>query len=82
MNSQTLKALQQVQVYLEYDPVTNWSAVEYHEQSLLRSVVTSIPEEKLSVGFVLQKARLPNTPSRVQWVKSLIVHRFCGHGFF
>lgn len=58
-----------------YDPETNWSIVIPAEQHLLQTIVSTAPVLELSIGYVLKRARLSQTPSRIQWVKHLIAKR-------
>jgi hypothetical protein len=58
-----------------YDPETNWTIVSATDQYLLQTIVQTAPELELSIGYVLKRARLPQTPSRIQWTKSLIAKR-------
>lgn len=58
-----------------YDPETNWSVVDYHEQRIIRTAVATAPEFKLSIDGVLRATRLPATPSRVQYIRTQMVKR-------
>ena len=59
----------------EYDP-EDWSIVCERERQQLREVVSRMSTRDLSIGRILVAANLPETASREQFVKGLIIERF------
>ena len=61
-------------VFAEYDP-ENWSIVDPHEQDYIYRIVGEMPLNDLCIRNVLRACRLPETPSREQFVRRCIVSR-------
>ena len=61
-------------VFAEYDP-ENWSIVDPREQDYIYRIVGEMPINDLCIRNVLRACRLPETPSREQFVRRCIVSR-------